>query len=159
MPCPTYRVQSSCRCPTLFYPHMTLIQQGTSKARGIFPHLVVGLALSELKARMTSPPPLKQCCSPIARHGNISHWEFSTLNPQPKGTPLQLPTSTSHLSVLLLHQPKDLQHIVLFSSLLPIATSETTVSIKSYKSASQLGQAAGPNHSDEPQRDLCKMLC
>lgn len=157
MPCPTYRVQSSCRCPTLFYPHITLIQQGTSKARGIFPHLVVGLALSELKARMTSP--IEEVLQP-----HCKAWEYFPLRIQHPQSPAQRDTTpVAHFNLPpfcpTLTSTKDLQHIALFSSLLPIATSETTVSIKSYKSASQLGQAAGPYHSDEPQRDLCKMLC
>lgn len=53
-PVPLTEYKAAADALLYFIPTLHLIQQGTSKG-GIFPHLVVGLALSELKVGMISP--------------------------------------------------------------------------------------------------------
>lgn len=53
-PVPLTEYKAAADALLYFIPTLHLIQQGTSKG-GIFPHLVVGLALSELKVGLISP--------------------------------------------------------------------------------------------------------
>lgn len=167
-PCPRHGAQSSCKWSALFYPPVTLIQQGALQLWGIFCPYCSKPELRGLKLGS------RRACSPVTRHENVPHQEFRRIflpvqrdgvkdllpptRPPPKREHFVVPLSFPHFHI----NPEaslNLQPLGCFLFSAPTATGEIPVSPKPHKAASQLGYAPGPLHWDVLKRDLCKNFC
>lgn len=72
-PCPRYGAQSSCRWSALFYPPVTLIQQGALQLWGIFCPYCSKPELRGLKLGS------RRACSRVTRRENVPHQEFRSI--------------------------------------------------------------------------------